>query len=301
MQDEIGELIHRNYPMLRICLAYVNQSLCPKLLALYGLLATIEESLYRASDPVVSSAKLAWWYEELRRARDGNSTHPLSLQLQSSGALALWPEALIERMFKLAIERVEAAGVNDENSLHQLCESLGLVHLELELALQNISLPDQRANQKAVRRLAAINGLMQLFRESYQTRQPTYYWVPLSDCGRLGIERLQIVEKPFDTKVRQVFEGIVKRTLDRESRVPNLAFLKELPKSWAERSKHWLLLSMLQQRQLSLLQIKLAKPGFTGHTRDRWQQVRLGDGWFAWRIARQLNASVKVGNSGEDV
>lgn len=287
MQNECTELINRSYPMLRISLAYANHDLRPKLLALYGLLGTIEESLYRASDPVVSNAKLTWWYEELQQAKHGNGNHPLSLQLKSTGVLAAWSEALIERIFKLAIERADAVGVMDENGLRQLCASLGLIHLELEAAMQNASVPDLQV----IMQLAASNGLMQLFRESFQANQSTYYWVPLSICARLKIERLQISENTFDTKVRRIFDDITKRILDQEDILQNCTLLTELPEFWPDQCQHWLLLSLLQQRHLLRLQSDLAKPGFNGEIKKHLQRVRLSDSWFGWQVARQLNAA----------
>ncbi len=290
MQDECSELIDRNYPMLRISLAYANQELRPKLLALYGLLGTIEQCLYHASDPVVSNAKLAWWHEELRQAKGGKGNHPLSLQLNSSGALAAWPEALLERVFNLATERVEALAVNDASGLQLLCESLGLIHLELEAALQQVPVPDQ----KVIRQLATSNGLMQLFRESFKASHTTYYWVPLGDCARLGIERLQIAQNSFRTEIRQVFIDITIRILDQKRVLQNFALLTELPPTWAARCRHWLLLSLLHQRQLLLLQSDLAKPGLTGDIKRCLQQVRMSDSWFAWHSARLLNATGKA-------
>jgi len=291
MQDEFGELISRNYPMLRISLAYASRPLRPKLLALYGLLSTVEESLYRASDPVVSIAKLTWWYEELQQAKRGHGNHPLSLHLQASGALVSWSDATIERMFELAISRVEAAGVNNENALQQLCESLGIIHLELEAALQNNSVPDG----KILRYLATGNGLLQFFRESFKTSHPNYYWVPLSDCARRGIDRLQIAKNVFDTKARDVFYDITTRILDQNSMPQGDSLLTELSGSRADQCGHWLLLSLLQRRQLLLLQKELAMPRLTRQMSKLLQQARLGDAWFAWRMARQLKATIMAG------
>jgi len=292
MQDECVDLSSRNFPMLRLSLAYASQGMRPKLLALYALLSTVEECLYCASDPVVSKAKLYWWREELEQARHGRGSHPLSLSLQSSGVLAVWPDALTERLFGLALQRTEAETLNDESILQQFCETLGWLHLEMEVALQNAGVPDQ----KVIRQLAASNGLMQLFRESFKASQATYYWVPLSDCARLGIERLQVAADPFQTEVREVFHDITQRILE-ENILRNLASLSRLPSSWAVSCRHWLLLSLLQQRHLLLLQSDLVSPIFTGNSRKLLQQVRLGDGWFAWRAARHLNAAGKAGQA----
>lgn len=287
MQDEWAELIHRNYPILRISLAYARQDLRPKLRALYGLLGTIQECLYHASDPVVSNAKLAWWHEELQQAKGGKGNHPLSLQLDSSGALSAWPSALLEDVFNLAGERVEAAAVNDEIGLLQLCESLGLIHLELEAALHQVPVPDQRV----IRQLAASNGLMQLFRESFKARHASYYWVPLSVCARLGIERQQIAQDPFRAEICQVFNDISIGVLDRKGMSQNPDFLAELPLTWGVRCRHWLLQSLLQQRQLSRLHRELAKSGSSGDIKRCLHQVCMSDSWFVWQTARLLNAN----------
>ncbi len=286
MRDECAELISRNYPVLRISLPYCDRAHESKLQALYGLLATIEESLYRASDPVVSNAKLTWWFEELQQARRGDGNHPIALQLQSSGVFAAWPEDLIERLFSLAIRRTDPPGITDEHSLLEFCESMGMIQLQLESALQNGSVPDR----KMIRLSASINGLMQLFRESFKARHATYYWVPLVECARLGAERQKIVEDPSDIKSREVFIGIIDGVLDHQDNALNFPPWQELPRAWATSNRHWLVFSLLQQRQLLRLRRDLAQQGHSGDNAALLRRIRLSDGWYAWRAARRLNA-----------
>jgi len=293
MRGEWTDQILRNYPTLRISLAYASQDQRPKLLALYGLLGAIEECLYQASDPVVSNAKLAWWHEELQQAKAGKGNHPLSQLMHSSGALSAWPSAFIGNVFNLAGERVEAAAVNDKSGLLQLCESMGLVHLELEAAVQQVPVQDQNV----IRQLAGCNGLMQLFRESFKSRHATYYWVPLSDCARLGIERQQIAQYPFQAGTCQVLYDVSLCVVDQKRMSQNFDLLAELPPAWVSRCRHWLLQSLLQQRQLFRLQRGLARSGSSADMNRCLQQVGLTDSLFAWQAARLLNA---IGEEGRE-
>jgi len=284
MLREDGALIDRNFPALRISLPYSTKILRPKLQALYSLLTTIEESLFQASDPAVSTAKLSWWYEELKRTRSGQGNHPLSLQLHSSGALAAWPDALLERLFKLAIQRIDAPGVNDTSGLLELCKSLGTIQLELETSLQHGS----PADQEVIWNLASINGLLQLFRESFNARRASYYWVPLTECARLGVDRSEMTENPSGEALRLIFISMVDRIVGQLSQPVNVASMRALPQPWASENRHWLVLSSLQQRQLLRLRLGMTQFKNSLNTIGLLNKISVSDGWHAWRLARRF-------------
>ena len=98
MQDEVQLQAFRNFPLLRLSLSYCDALVRPRVLAFYGLLATLEESFYRASDPVVTRARLGWWAEELVNARRQQTSHPLSEQLLATGVLDKIPETSFARL-----------------------------------------------------------------------------------------------------------------------------------------------------------------------------------------------------------
>jgi len=281
---EDGALLDRNFPALRISLPYSSKTLRPRLQALYSLLATIEESLFQASDSAVSTAKLSWWYEELKRARSGQGNHPLALQLHSSGCLAAWPDALVERLFKLAIQRIDAPGINDTSELLELCESLGTIQLELETFLQN----DSPAVQGVIRNLASINGLQQLFRESFNARRASYYWVPLTECARLSVERSEMTENRSGEALRLIFISMIDCVVGQHKKPVNFMSMNVLPQSWASENRHWLVFSSLQQRQLLRMRQGMTTFKFSRNSIRLLHEFTVSDSLHAWRLARQF-------------
>lgn len=285
MQADIQALIDRNFPAMQLSVHYCDPADKAKILALYGLLATVEESLYRASDPVVSRAKLGWWLEELHHAGNTGGAHALTGQLQKSGALGAWSEGLISRLFSLAMSRIDASGLSNEESLRKLCLSAGLIQLELESALHSLPVP----SHTLVQHWATINGLVQLFRESLKAKNPSYFWLPLNLCAQAGIERQHVADQTSSEMSRHLFARIIEIASgwhtgsgDRGKQ------LQSLPKPWASKNRHWLILSSLQHRQLSRLKLELARPGLEAGNFKALQGMGVGDGWCAWRLARLL-------------
>lgn len=292
MQADIQVLIDRNFPAMQLSMFYCDPADKVKILAMYGLLATVEESLYRASDPVVSRAKLGWWLEELHHAESTGGVHALTGQLQNCGVLGAWPAALISRLFALAMSRIDASGLNNEKSLEKLCTSMGLIQLELESALHGLPVPDHALLQQ----WAAINGLVQLFRESLKAKNPSYFWLPLNLCAQVDIERQQVAAQTTSEKSRSLFARIIELTSGWQAgKKDRVKQLQSLPTPWVSKNRHWLILSSLQQRQLSRLKLGLAKPDLEVLDFKALQGIGIGDGWCAWRMARLLGLGKQDG------
>lgn len=286
MQAESQTIIDRNYPALQLSLHYCDPSDKARILAMYGLLATVEETLHRASDPVVSRAKLGWWLEELNSARSAGERHPLTKELQDTGVLSAWPEALITRLFTLAMSRTEAQVLNNEESLKELCKSIGLVQLDMESALHDLPLPDHDLAQQ----WATTNGFIQLLGESFKAKKPSYFWLPLTLCAQFGVARYQLANKPSAELSGRLFAYIIDVVMNWSSHAElKVEQLQELPKTWVSINRHWLILSSLQQRQLRRLRLEFTKRSLKVEDFKALQRTHLGDAWHAWRLARQLS------------
>src|SRR5690606_18561356 len=109
------------------------------------------------------------------------------------------------RLFALAMSRIDTSGLNNEESLEKLCMSIGLVQLELESALNDLPVPDHAL----VKQWAMINGLVQLFRESFKAKSPSYFWLPLNLCAQAGIERQQVADQTSSDMSRRLFTRII--------------------------------------------------------------------------------------------
>lgn len=283
-QDDDHNAVSRAFPATRISFLYVSDPAKVRITGLYRLLATVEQCLYRASDNQVARAKLVWWLEELRAATYGNGTHPLSLQLRSCGALDAWPEALLTSLFTLALYRVDAAALGTEIELLNLCEAIGSTHLELECALLGHAVPDE----PTIKQLSAVNGQIQLLRESFWAKEASFYWVPLTLCAKLNLQRQQINKDSVTKSGCSWIGAVTNLVLEKPHPVPGSSAMEGILGDWSRHNLHWLLFSFLQQRQLQRVAKISGFPRSASNVASLISQIEFLDSWATWRIARQL-------------
>lgn len=286
-KDDSQDLALRHYPALRLSLPYAAEPLRQKLLALYSLIASVEESVCRASDPVVSRARLAWWLEELHQARNNAGNHPVSKFLYSSGALNQLPGELVGRLIVSAENRLDLAGLNNESSLKTLCMDLGMIQLELELALQDDSVTDYpHAGQ-----FAAMNGLVQLLRESSRSIQASYSWIPLSLCAQFEMNRQNLANNPGSRESKALFVGLAKLGLSWLPGTGSMdSLVNEIPKPWGARNLHWVVMTNLQKRQLERVKKRALRGGVSGDISGSFEKPGGFDAWTTWKLARCFNS-----------
>jgi phytoene/squalene synthetase len=273
-------------PANRLSFLYVSHTVRARLAGLYSLLATVEQCLYRASDKEVSRAKLIWWLEELLAAGNGAGSHPLSHQLTSCGALKAWPESSLKHLFELALHRVNAEGLGTESELLDLCEALGAIHLELEYALYDQAVP----KHCTIKQLSVANGQMQLLRECFWAKQANFYWVPLTLCAQLNLQRQQISNDSGSSLSHQWIPAIAQLSLGNlDSEGDAITELNAGSIASARDNQHWLIFSFLQQRQLVRITQYLKGSDMVRNVASMISQVNILDGWASWRFARQLN------------
>lgn len=286
MPDDGYERVVREYPLMRISLQYCEPVLKARLTAMYGLLLSLEDCITRASEPEISRAKLGWWYEELQQARTATGNHPVTIGLQTSGALSCWSPSLVDSWLQQTLSRVDAPGLNDDDSLRKLCEAIGMVHLELEASLYAGSPTGLTETLPG----AVASGFMQILRESYLAKLASFYWVPLTFIAQSGISRSQIASNRTGLESRRMLVDLLKR-LDISSTPEPLTSRTSqgVTATLASKGRHWLVLTTLQQRQLQRLKRKLEASEFSGEISVELHAAGMWDGWVAWRTARRLN------------
>jgi len=286
-KDESQEFAIRHYPALRLSLPYVAEPLRHKLLALHGLLANIEDSVCRASDAIVSRARLAWWLEELQQARKNGGNHPISKSLHSSGALNQLPGELLGRLVVSAENRLDLAGIKNEASLKTLCMNLGMIQLEFERALQN----DPDPEYSFAGQFAAMNGMVQLLRESFRSVQASYSWIPLSLCAQFELNRQSLSANPGSRESSALFFSLAELGL---SWLPGSgamdSIVNEIPKPWGARNMHWVIMTNLHSRQLQRIRKEAQRGGISTNNAGTFDKPGGFDAWSTWRLARHFNS-----------
>jgi phytoene/squalene synthetase len=273
---------------------YCKDPVKARLVAMYGLLASLEDCLIRASDPAISRAKLIWWSDELRQARGKSGTHPVTIRLRESGALASWPPDLTDRLLHLSLNRVEPNGLADEGALRTLCEEVGKVHLELEASLYGGDMPDLAEMVD----MAVIQGFTQILRETFQAKRTSFYWLPLTYTARFGFTRAQIAANPAGSDSRQMIMSMLELLMDWVEAVPvKLRNYQGSSGACVADIKHSSIVTALQLRQIARLQKALGSKHFKGDIANVLLSVKVSDGWAAWRLARRLHIALEDGKA----
>jgi len=278
------------HPLLRVSLPYADGALRVRLIACYGLLANLEDCFLRASDPSVTRSKLGWWYEELRRCRSEQPSHPLTASLLDSGAIFRWSPSLMDRLFQLCLSRVDHPGLKDERELYELCQAIGSIHLELEANLSN-RIPGVQAE---VADSAGMAGFTQILRESYLAKLPNFYWIPLTLTADTGLTRSQIGGLQAGKLAYEVMAGLVRLPI-RLSKVEHHggARPRHLDPALIAYSPHWCIHTMLQWRQLHRFWGKLRAQARPEIVVGELRKLHLGDSWAAWMTARRIGRERK--------
>jgi len=241
----------------------------------------------KASDPIVSRARLAWWIEELQQARNNGGNHPISKSLHSSGALNQLPGELVGRLIVSAENRLDLAGIHNEASLKTLCMNLGMIQLEFEMALQN----DPGAEYSCASQFAAMNGLVQLLRESFRSIQASYSWIPLSLCAQFELSRQSLAANPASRESDALFFSLAELGL---SWLPGSgakdSIVNEIPKPWGARNMHWVIMTNLHSQQLQRIRKGAQRGGISTDNAGAFDKPGGFDAWSTWRLARHFSS-----------
>ncbi len=187
-------------PQFAITQIFLDETVRPKLIALYALSVELMELPYKVNDEGVASVKLQWWYQQLQQAFLGKADHPVLLVLQQylsechstdfdqivagihteigqfnvNTHEELWMHSLL---IGGSFAKIEArlSGIHDEAVLHQ-AQNLGaisylcrqLAHLSHSFSLNKIMLPFEdmarhqlsRKNMMDIKSSDSVNALL---------------------------------------------------------------------------------------------------------------------------------------------
>lgn len=272
------ERVARTRPLFLLSSQFAPAECRGSLLALYALLASIEDSVSRTSDPDVAQSRLVWLRSEWFRPPATGTAHPVLRQLGARVERDQIPADLIEEEFSLARRRLDREVVRDSEELTDFCERIGRNQLGLERAVVG---DVSSAGGEPVHFLRG-NGLMQIFREGLRSPRLGCWWLPMNLSARTGVSRDAVLLE-MDLHAARV----VTRSVSDLAKSWNKAALPQ--GAGAERSganganPHWRVYSQLQSRKLKHL---------TGHDTSSLEEwlgtVRPLDAIIAWRTSRKF-------------
>jgi hypothetical protein len=258
--------------------AYAPREYSISLLALHALFCALEEALCRVSDESVAVAKLTWWHQQVLSSERSVSAHPITRQLYRSGVISGDTQKHLQGLLASTIERLDAPAPSDVESFRSLCRLVGLYPMRLELAMQG----ETDSGSPFINGACAVNGLVQLMRESSRSPLFSYSWLPLNLLARHGLTRDQ-----FRSNAQPDTTGVLMQQLCELglSWIENDALESDLHNNaaWWHRHRHWLIETQLNSRRLKTLQ----RLGLHLHNRE-FSSTRVGEAWLAWRVARKV-------------
>jgi len=273
------QLVMRVRPGFRLSHAYAPREYSAGLLALYAWFSALEEALCRVSDESVGRAKLLWWQQQLLGPDYGISSHPITRQLHRRGVIPTSAREHVQVMLESALHRLDAPPASDEKALRSLCQSLGFHAMCLELAIQH----EENAESPVLAGACAVNGLVQLLRESSRSELPSYTWLPLKLLARHDLTRAELQSKTRSEATRLLMQQLCTLGL---TWIEGKDFGNDLSidASWRCRHRHWIIQTLLNVRCLKRLQ----RMNLQLHSQE-FSTVLVGDAWLSWRTARKLS------------
>ncbi len=277
------EQVQRVRPGLRMTLQYAPAGRRLQLLGVYAWLSAVEDAVSRTSADHVGRLKLGWWHQELIGGDPQESSHPVIRTLRISGALKRIPEALFSEEIRLATRRVDRSSLTDMNALMEEAVRIGQNQLRFETALEAM----EHLDIERLRGCLAMNGLVQVVRESARSNWLGCWWLPLDIRARHGIPR---DVNPDEWELKSVVEGLQEVWREAQRWAPDWS-RAVAPREGSGLGEdacgpapsHWLIQSHLQafvasrlgQRSPARLTAVLAA-------------VHVSDAWRIWRFARRL-------------
>lgn len=280
------EQVQGTRPGLRMTLQYAPARRRLQLLGVYAWLSAVEDTVSRTSADHVGRLKLGWWHRELIESDPRESPHPIIRTLRRSGALKRISEPLFSEEIRLAARRIDRVSLTDMDALMEEAVRIGQNQLRFEAALDCNEDPDI----EWLRGCLAMNGLVQIFRESVRSSWLGCWWLPMDIRAR---HRVPLDVSPDEWGLPGVVEGLRDVWRDAQRWAPDWlrgvaphadSDLREYAFSPAPR--HWLIHSRLQALAASRLGSR--SPGRLAAT---LAAVQVTDAWRIWRFARRLERS----------
>ena len=272
-------------PLLRLSLPYAPGEQSDRLLALYALFSALEEAICRVSDEGVARVKLGWWQQQLFGPENHVSTHPITRQLRLCGLITIPSQNHFRGLLNTTMARLDAPAPANEHELKTYCQMIGLYPMRLELEMPN----ERDMENKPLAAACAVNGLVQLLRESSRSQMQAYAWVPLNMLARHGLTRDELQSGAEPDRSRQLLKQLcmlgLSWTSDEIGRIGVCDSGGKFGMNWRQHHRHWII-----QTQLNVRKLKKLPELNTLRLRRAFSITGVGDVWQAWRSARKISA-----------
>jgi len=276
--------IERNRPLFRLSHPYAPREHSTGLLALYALFAALEEALCRVSDESVARTKLNWWQQQLLGPEYRSSEHPITRQLVQYNVITTDVREHLLGLLATTVDRLNAPAPANEQAFKALCESIGLYPMKMELALQG----ERDTQSVSLVAACAVNGLVQLLRESCRGEMRAYSWLPPVFLQHFGLRRNELQQGTRPEEAKQLMGQLCTLGLSWLRDEAGAGGYREwwagMDTGWRHRHRHWIIQTQLNIRRLK----NLRGLGIDQHARG-FSTTDFGDAWLAWRCARRIS------------
>ena len=271
--------ILRVRPGFRLSHIYAPEKYSPGLLALYAWFSALEESLCGVSDEIVAQTKLIWWQQQLLGSEYRSSPHPITRQLRRCQVIHSAAREHARGLLETTMERLDMRAPSDERALRSLCRNVSVHAMRLELAMQG----ENNVDSPLLDAACAVNGLVQLLRESSCSMLPSYSWIPLNLLARHDLIRADLQNNTHTDASRLLMKDICTLGL---AWIGTGDFKTDVYSdvAWRRRHRHWIIQTQMSVRRLKRLQ----RASLPMHRRE-FSATPIGDAWAAWRTARRIS------------
>lgn len=272
------ELAFSADPLFRISHVFADREVSDSLVALCAFFAAIDETCSAISEEEVAARKIAWWKAEADALLNGVGVHPISKELQRTGAAGLMSAGWVTKLMDSARLRMEAPPPADVDGLAVYALAVGMPRLQLELAVCGV----KPVGEEALAGIAARRGIYALIRGSLlASDERKNWWIPSNLLARHGLTRAAFALQEHRDSAGEIsreilnIDGILSPLSD--GLIADISDKKQYLKQFI--SYDYLLVDKFKN---------MKKTSYISE-RGCWEKVRLRDLITCWRAARRVN------------
>jgi 15-cis-phytoene synthase len=243
--------------------------------ALYAFCREVDDVVDECRDVGVARAKLQWWREELGRAFDGTSQHPVTRALQEPlQRYDLPAEYFLELIDGMEMDLDQAEYPSFKELALYCYRAAGVVGL---LSAEIFGYEDRRT-LKYARELGTAFQLTNIVRDVREDAERGRIYIPRDEMDRLGVSPADLLRPQTTDRVRALLALQAARAREHYRRA-----YAELPAQDRPRQRSGLIMAAIYEATLE----EIARDGYRV-LEQRLTLTPVRKLWIAWRTARRI-------------